>query len=123
MNGTGIFTFTQTDVPISIKDFFQFSSMDMDDVDYFMFHQPNRFMLEKLAKKLDIPKEKMPSNIVEKYGNSSSASIPVTICHNISSILLKKKLKICMSGFGVGLSWGTLTMNLGPLKFCELIEK
>jgi 3-oxoacyl-[acyl-carrier-protein] synthase-3 len=123
MNGAGIFTFTQTDVAAGIKDLFQFASMDMDEVDYFMFHQPNRFMLKKLAKKLGVPEEKMPNNTVEKFGNSSSACIPVTICHNAKDLLLKERLRICMSGFGVGLSWGTLILDVGPLEFCEMIEK
>jgi len=123
MNGAGIFTFTQTDVATAIKELFEFASMEVDEIDYFMFHQPNRFMLTKLAKKLAVPEEKMPNNTVEKFGNSSSASIPVTICHNAKDLLLKKKLRICMSGFGVGLSWGGLIMDVGPLEFCELIEK
>lgn len=123
MNGAGIFTFTQTDVPKSIKEFFQFASIDKDEIDFFIFHQPNKFMLGKLAKKLDISEEKMPKNIVEKFGNSSSATIPITISYNINDLVLKNKLKICMSGFGVGLSWGVLIMDLGPMDFCELIEK
>jgi 3-oxoacyl-[acyl-carrier-protein] synthase-3 len=123
MNGAGVFTFTQTDVPATIAEFFKNASLSMEDIDYFMFHQPNRFMLEKLADKLSVPREKMPNNLVEKYGNSSSASIPVTICHNISHLLLEKKLRICMSGFGVGLSWGILITNVGPLEFCHLLEK
>jgi len=123
MNGSAVFIFTQTDVPKTINELFEFSSMSMDEIDYFMFHQPNRFMLEKLAHKLGINKEKMPSNIVETFGNSSSATIPVNICYNIGQPLLEKKLRICMSGFGVGLSWGALNMEMGPLEFCELIEK
>lgn len=123
MNGAGVFTFTQTDVPATIKELFEFASIEMDEIDYFMFHQPNRFMLEKLADKLCVHREKMPNNIVGKFGNSSSASIPVAICHNISNLLLEKRLRICMSGFGVGLSWGAMIMDLGPLQFCELIEK
>jgi 3-oxoacyl-[acyl-carrier-protein] synthase-3 len=123
MNGAGIFTFTQTDVPIAIQELFQFASMKMSDIDYFMFHQPNRFMLEKLAQKLGIPVQKMPNNLVEKFGNSSSASIPVITCYHIGNLLLSKMLKICMAGFGVGLTWGSMIMDLGPLEFCELIEK
>jgi 3-oxoacyl-[acyl-carrier-protein] synthase-3 len=123
MNGAGIFTFTQTDVPVAIKDLFQFAQKDLDGIDYFMFHQPNRFMLQKMAKKLNVPEQKMPNNIVEKFGNSSSVCIPVNICHNIADIVLREELSICMSGFGVGLSWGTIIMNLGPLEFCSLIEK
>jgi 3-oxoacyl-[acyl-carrier-protein] synthase-3 len=123
MNGAGIFMFTQTDVPVSVNELFQFAGKEIADIDYFMFHQPNRFMLQKLAKKLKVPEDKMPNNIVEKYGNSSSVSIPVAICHNIADQLLTKQLRICMAGFGVGLSWGTLLMDIGPLAFCSLIEK
>ncbi|GBC63762.1 ketoacyl-ACP synthase III [Desulfonema ishimotonii] len=123
MNGPGIFTFSQTDVPDGIKALFGFASAETDEIDYFMFHQPNRFMLKKLARKLNVPEEKMPNNVVGKFGNSSSASIPVAICHNISRRLLKEQMRICMSGFGVGLSWGALIMGLGPLEFCGLIEK
>jgi len=123
MNGAGVFTFTQTDVATGIKELFEYASMKTADIDYFMFHQPNRFMLTKLAKKLGVPEEKMPNDTVGKFGNSSSACIPVTICHNIKDLFLKEKLRICMSGFGVGLSWGGLIMDVGPLEFCDLIEK
>lgn len=123
MNGAGIFTFTQTEVPLTIRELFRFSHKDMASIDYFMFHQPNRFMLQKLAGKLGLPEDKMPNNIVEKYGNSSSVTIPLDICHNIADLALRKKLSICMSGFGVGLSWGTVIMDVGPLDFCELLEK
>ena len=123
MNGAGIFMFTQTDVPATIRDLFFFAQKDLGEIDYFMFHQPNRFMLQKLAKKLNVPEEKMPNNIVEKFGNSSSACIPVDICYNIPDEVRKRRLKICMAGFGVGLSWGTIIMDMGPLEFCELIEK
>lgn len=123
MNGSGVFTFTQTDVPASISRFLSEGTVRVDEIDYFMFHQPNRFMLEKLAKKLSLDGAKMPMNIVQKYGNPSSASIPLTICHNVRSRILEEKLKICMAGFGVGLSWGVLLMDVGPLAFCELLER
>lgn len=123
MNGAGIFAFTQTDVPAAIREFFHSSPVSIDQIDYFIFHQPNRFMLEKLAKKIAVPLEKVPMNIVEKFGNSSSASIPLALCYNIRQTLLKESSSICMAGFGVGLSWGTLTMNIGPLQFCEILEK
>lgn len=123
MNGSGVFTFTQTDVPATIKDLFDQVGMGMDEIDYYMFHQPNRFMLRKLAKKMGVPEEKMPNNIVEKFGNSSSVSTPVNICFNIGNLLLEKRLRLCLAGFGVGLSWGTMIMPVGPLQFCSLIEK
>ncbi len=79
-------------------------------------------MLEKLRAKLKVPTEKLPMNIVERFGNSSSATIPITICHNIRDQLLKRASRICMGGFGVGLTWGTALMSLGPLDFCDLVE-
>ena len=122
MNGSGIFTFTQTDVPASIRKFFADEAIDPNEIDYFIFHQPNRFLLEKLARKLNLDLGKVPSNIVEKYGNPSSASIPLTVCHNVRERILKEKLRICMAGFGVGLTWGGLVLEAGPLKRCELLE-
>lgn len=123
MNGAGVFTFTQTDVAKSISEFLRKTDRTVENIDYFLFHQPNRFMLEKLGKKLGIPPEKMPTNVVEKYGNSSGATIAVAMCHNIADVVSSSRISVCMAGFGSGLSWGTLTMSLGPLPFCELIEK
>ncbi len=123
MNGPGVFTFTQTDVPQLIRELFLFSAIPMSQVDYFIFHQPNRFLLDKLGSKLGLTKEKLPSNIVEKFGNSSSATIPLALSFNIARLLLRETLEICMAGFGVGLCWGSILMSLGPLDLCELIEK
>lgn len=123
MKGSVVFLFTQTDVAAGIQELFETTGRSLDEIDYFMFHQPNRFMLHKLAHKLGVPLEKMPSNIVETFGNSSSATIPVNMCHNLREVLLEKRVKLCLSGFGVGLSWGALIMDVGPLEFCELIEK
>jgi len=123
MKGSMVFLFTQTDVAEGIQELFEATGTSWDEIDYFMFHQPNRFLLQKLAHKLGVPPEKMPSNIVETFGNSSSATIPVNVCHNLREVLLEKRVKLCLSGFGVGLSWGTLILDVGPLEFCELIEK
>ncbi len=123
MNGAGIFTFTQTDVPASVKKLFEDARIDMEKIDCFLFHQPNRFLLEKLARKLNVDMDRVPANIVEKYGNPSSASIPLTLCHNMRQRIVRERLRVCMTGFGVGLSWGSLVMDMGPLRFCELLER
>ncbi|MGA1825070.1 MAG: 3-oxoacyl-[acyl-carrier-protein] synthase III C-terminal domain-containing protein [bacterium] len=123
MNGPAVFTFTQIEVPRAIKELFEFANISMNTIEYFLFHQPNKFILQKLARKIGIPKDKMPCNIAEKYGSPSGASIPLTTCDSLRHILHTTKLNVCMSGFGVGLSWGALTMELGPLEFCELLEK
>jgi 3-oxoacyl-[acyl-carrier-protein] synthase-3 len=87
-----------------------------------MFHQPNKFMLNKLADKLNVPHEKMPSNIVEKFGNSSGVSIPTAMVFNLGEKLMSQKYLICLAGFGVGLTWASLLMEIGTLKFCEMKE-
>lgn len=122
MKGDDVFNFVQREVPPMVENLLQKAGVEKDDIDYFMFHQPNKFMLKKLADKLNIPYDKMPNNIVENFGNSSGVTIPTTISFNLSEELLNKSFLICMSGFGVGLSWASLLINLGPLDFCEIID-
>lgn len=121
MNGSEVFSFVQTRVPPLIEEILQFSNQTKEDIDWFLFHQPNKFMLKKLAEKIGIPYEKMPMNLVENYGNSSGATIPMTIVHNLSKELLSTKYNCCLAAFGAGLSWGALTMELGELDFCEML--
>jgi len=90
-------------------------------VDYFLCHQSNRFMLQKLAEKMNIPQEKVPKNVVENFGNSSGATIPVAITFNLAAKLKNEHARICLIGYGGGLTWATMLMNIGKLAFCELI--
>jgi 3-oxoacyl-[acyl-carrier-protein] synthase-3 len=123
MDGTAVFNFVQMEVPPMIRCLLQTAGAQMDDIDCFLFHQPNRFMLEKLADQLKIPYEKMPSNVVAHYGNSSGVTIPVAIAHNLRQRLLAgSTLRTCLAGFGVGLTWASMLLPLGPLDFCDLIE-
>ena len=122
MDGQGVFNFVQVEVPPMIEDLLRTAGATSDDVDYFLFHQPNRFMLQKLADAMKVPYEKMPSNIVEYYGNSSGVSIPMAIAHNLRERLTSGTINACLAGFGVGLTWSSMLMRLGPLDFCELID-
>lgn len=122
MDGSAVFNFVQVEVPPMIETLVQTAGVKTDDIDYFLFHQPNRFMLEKLAEKMKIPFDKMPSNIVERYGNSSGVTIPMVIAHNLRERLLGGSLTACLAGFGVGLTWASMLMRLGPFAFCDLIE-
>jgi 3-oxoacyl-[acyl-carrier-protein] synthase-3 len=122
MDGSAVFNFVQVEVPPMIESLVQTAGVKTDDIDYFLFHQPNRFMLEKLAEKMKIPFDKMPSNIVERYGNSSGVTIPMVIAHNLRERLLGGSLTACLAGFGVGLTWASMLMRLGPFAFCDLIE-
>jgi 3-oxoacyl-[acyl-carrier-protein] synthase-3 len=122
MKGDEVFNFVQTQVPPMISNLLKTSGFNLDDIDFFMFHQPNRFMLAKLAEKLGIDKSKIPSNIVEIFGNSSGATIPLNVCFNLGAALLNNKFKLCLAGFGVGLTWSSCLIDIGNLSFCEVID-
>lgn len=122
MDGSEVFNFVQTEVPPMLLDAFQRTGNTIEDFDYFLFHQPNRFMLQKLAEKANLPKDKLPMNLVEEFGNPSGASIPMTAIFNCKEQLLAKKNKCCLSAFGSGLAWGVVFMDIGQLAHCEMID-
>ncbi|MBW9332828.1 ketoacyl-ACP synthase III [Herbaspirillum sp. RU 5E] len=122
MDGSAVFNFVQVEIPPMVEGLLEQGGMDIDAVDWFLFHQPNRFMLQKLADKIGIPHAKMPMNVVEKYGNSSGVTIPMAIVENLRGPLLAQRFQVCLAGFGVGLTWGSMLVELGELGFCDMIE-
>lgn len=104
MNGPEIFTFTLQQVPCLVKQLLSKASLALDDIDYFVFHQANRFMLEQLRKKLRIPPEKFCINM-ENYGNTVSATIPMALELAMDRGELASGAKVMLVGFGVGYSW------------------
>jgi len=122
MKGDEVFNFVQTEVPPMIEELMEYAGTTTESVDYFMFHQPNKFMLQKLADKMGVPREKVPNNVVENFGNASGASVPTAICFNLKDQLVSSEFKICLAGFGAGLTWGSLLLNIGNLDFCEMID-
>jgi 3-oxoacyl-[acyl-carrier-protein] synthase III len=122
MEGDKVFNFVQTEVPPMINNILERSGSAKDQIDYYLFHQPNRFMLQKLADKIGVDRNKLPSNIVENFGNASGVSIPTNICYNLGKDLEVNKYNVCLSGFGVGLTWGAMIMELGNLNFNTIIE-
>lgn len=122
MDGSGVFNFVQIEVPSMLEGAFKRQSKTVDDFDWFLFHQPNKFMLQKLAEKAGLPKDKLPMNLVENYGNPSGASIPLTAILNCKQDLINKNNKCCLSAFGSGLAWGVMFIDIGMLDHCEMIE-
>ncbi|HPJ88278.1 MAG TPA: ketoacyl-ACP synthase III [Thermotogota bacterium] len=106
MNGMDVFKFVVQKVSANIKNLLKDTGTDDSTIDFLALHQANEYMLKQVAKRNKIPFEKLPISI-GKYGNSSSATIPVTICSERSEILREGKRKILLSGFGAGLSIGT----------------
>lgn len=122
MQGDEVFNFVQREVPPMIEHLFVQSGVNRDDVDWYMFHQPNKFMLHKLADKLGVPHDKMPANIVEHFGNASGVTVPTCISFNLGDQLCSKEMQLCMAGFGVGLTWSSIMMKVGHLSFNEIID-
>jgi len=122
MNGDEVFKFVQIEVPPMINELLKMANKKPDDIDWYLFHQPNKFMLHKLADKIGIPREKMPANIVENFGNASGASIPTTISFNLADDALSNTYQVCFCGFGVGLAWAAIEQQLGNLNFNKIIN-
>ena len=91
------------------------------DFDYFVMHQANLLMNETIRKMMKIEKEKTPYSIRE-FGNTSSASIPLTIVHKLREQISTRKVQLLTSGFGVGLSWGSVAIELDKVVCPEVIE-
>ncbi|PWW08316.1 3-oxoacyl-[acyl-carrier-protein] synthase-3 [Paenibacillus cellulosilyticus] len=121
MDGSEVFTFVQTEVPPLIEETLKLADQDKEHIDWFLFHQPNKFMLKKLAEKLEVPYEKVPMNVVENFGNPSGSSIPIDIVHNLGSLVMDNQYNCCLAAFGSGLAWGAMTIELGRMDFCEML--
>jgi 3-oxoacyl-[acyl-carrier-protein] synthase-3 len=122
MDGSAVFNFVQIEVPRMINELLKYAGTTLNEIDYFFCHQPNRFMLQKLADKMQLPYSKMPSNVVERFGNSSGVTIPVTITSNLRDRLMHEQFKVCLAGYGVGLTWSAMLLDLGKVKFNTIIE-
>ncbi len=122
MHGDEVFNFVQREVPPMINHILETAKVDKDSVDWYMFHQPNKFMLHKLADSIGIPHEKMPANVVENFGNASGVTVPTCISYNLGEQLCDSSMLLCLAGFGVGLTWSSILLRVGDLEFNRIIE-
>ncbi len=111
MDGRAIFTFATRMVPQSVNKVLEKAGLTKDDIAYIVPHQANSRIVEAMAKKLDMPMEKFFMNI-NKCGNTSSASIPLALADMDGQGLLKKGDKIVITGFGGGLTWGSILLEI-----------
>lgn len=121
MEGMDVFSFAITVPPKSIKGLAQHYGFDYHDADYFVFHQGNVIMLNMIIKKLKVGPEKMPLSL-HYFGNTSSASIPITIATQLKGKIEHKHTKFIGCGFGVGLSWGTVAFETNEIVISDLVE-
>jgi len=119
LDGVKVFNFSLREVKPNINKLLQNFELTMDDIDYFVFHQANKLMNETIRKQLKVDPDKVPTSL-KNYGNTSSASIPLTIVTEISNKVKNNKLTMLFSGFGVGLSWGSVILRTENI-VCPLV--
>lgn len=110
MEGTSVFSFSISDVPMAIQDYLIETKTTPADYDLFCFHQANQFIIKQLSKKFKLPKEKVPLSL-DEYGNTGGISIPLTLCANFGDTDIGTK-KVLVAGFGIGLSWGISSIEI-----------
>lgn len=120
MNGPDVFNFVIREVPRDYRRLMEYAKTEISSIDYFVFHQANSYINSYLAKKMKLPINRIPSTI-EKYGNTSSVSIPLTIVSELKNFLSERK-RLLLSGFGVGLSWGTAIIDVVDCHIGDIIE-
>lgn len=113
MNGAGIFSFTLTRVPELFRQSLEFANLEPSDVDFFILHQANGFILEHLRKKMGLPREKVPI-VIDRFGNTGGVSLALAVTQGGLSRLPDRPLQLLMMGYGVGLSWSAAVLQLLP---------
>ena len=121
MKGMDVFSFGITTAPKSVKKLAERYGFDYLDADYVIFHQANMKMNNQIVKKLKLDPEKVPSCMYE-FGNTSSASIPMTIVSQLKGKFEDKHTKFICCGFGVGLSWGTVAFDTADIVVSEIVN-
>ncbi|MCE5174417.1 MAG: ketoacyl-ACP synthase III [Bacteroidales bacterium] len=121
MDGMDVFSFSISRAPKSLKKLAEYYSLDLQNTDYLLLHQANRIIDDKIASKLKIDLNKVPYSLKD-FGNTSGASIPMTMVNNIREGLSTRHLKLVGCGFGVGLSWGSVYFETDKICCPNLIE-
>jgi 3-oxoacyl-[acyl-carrier-protein] synthase III len=113
MNGAGIFNFTIKRVPSLVRDTLSAANLDLSEIDYVIVHQANLFMMKHLSKKANLPQDKVPI-IIDRFGNTGGASLPLTITQAGLQLPCNRPTKLLLLGFGIGLSWASAIVELRP---------
>jgi len=121
MNGGEVFNFSIKTEPSAITEILDYSQKTVDEIDYVVFHQANKYIITNIAKRLKLPLEKTPCETVSKYGNQSSASIPSTINDALGRQVSTDKQQLLLSGFGVGLSWASAIVDVDKI-YCPSVQ-
>jgi 3-oxoacyl-[acyl-carrier-protein] synthase-3 len=121
LDGPAVLSFSTQKVPLAVEATATYAGLKLDDINYFVFHQANRMINDTIRKKLRLTDDRVPSTLKE-FGNTSGASIPVTMTARLREALQAEKKKLLLCGFGIGLSWGTCILDIEGAVFPEMIE-
>ena len=121
LDGPAVLSFSTQRVPPAVERLLEYTQVAKEDIDYFIFHQANRMINETIRKKLGLPVEKVPSTLHD-LGNTSGASLPVTMTARLNAQLQAQRHRLLLGGFGIGLSWGTAIVDIDKARFPALIE-
>lgn len=121
LDGPAVLSFSTQRVPPAVQRLLEYAGTSKDAIDYFVFHQANRMINETIRKKLQLPVEKVPSTLHD-LGNTSGASLPVTMTIRLHETLAQGRHTLLLSGFGIGLSWGSVILDVQGAKFPAMLE-
>lgn len=121
INGMNVFSFAISKPPKSVESFLEVEKIDRNkDIDFFLIHQANKMIVDRVVKKLKLPLDKVPYNL-EEYGNLGGASIPSLMVTRLKKQLTQSSQNLLISSFGLGLTWATMSATFGPLVIPDLI--
>jgi 3-oxoacyl-[acyl-carrier-protein] synthase-3 len=121
LDGPSVLSFSTQRVPPTVVRALEYANLKKEEIDYFVFHQANKMINETIRKKLGLPSEKVPSTLHD-FGNTSGASLPITVTVRLKDVLKDKKHKLLFGGFGIGLSWGICILDVESAQFPTLLE-
>ncbi len=120
LDGPAVLSFSTQRIPPAVLRTLEYAGLEKDAIDYFVFHQANRMINETIRKKLALPVDKVPSTLAD-YGNTSGATLPVTMTARLHETLAAGRHKLLLSGFGIGLSWGTCILDIENAVFPPML--
>jgi 3-oxoacyl-[acyl-carrier-protein] synthase III len=121
LDGTAVLNFSTQQIPPAVNRILDKTAHTSADIDYFIFHQANKMINETIRRKLQLPVEKVPSTLHD-FGNTSGASLPVTMTVRLAEALAQKRHRVLLTGFGIGLSWGSCLLDTEGAAWLPLIE-